>query len=62
MKLIELLEVADENKNCRVIDSDALKELDCYDGKNSIDEKWNDCQVVTVSTDEYGLVAYLITE
>jgi hypothetical protein len=51
MKLIDILCVADEYKTLKVIDNDSLKELDCYEGKNAIDEKWNDCEVILLSTD-----------
>lgn len=45
MKLIDLLLKADENKNYYVFDENG-RELARYDGKNSIEEVYNNCEVV----------------
>lgn len=54
MKLIELLNVMSD-RNCVDIycrnRHDRLVKVGCYDGKNSIDEKYNDCDVVSLAVD-----------
>lgn len=47
MKLIDLLNVYDENDNLTVVNSDD-DFLSCYDGKNSIDEKYNECEIIKI--------------
>ena len=46
MKLYEYFEFMDENKNCEVIDSDTNQVVSKYDGKDSIDEEYNERNVV----------------
>lgn len=40
MSVSEFLEIADENSNCYILDTDS-KVLSVYDGRNSIDSKFN---------------------
>lgn len=54
MKLIELLEVISDRNEVGVYYRDkwdCLVKVGCYDGKNSIDEKFNGCTVLNVITD-----------
>ena len=48
MKLIDLLCVVDENSNIVVVDT-LDNELSIYDGKNSIDEMYNNYDIVSIS-------------
>lgn len=48
MKLIDLLCVVDENSNIVVVDT-LDNELSRYDGKNSIDEMYNNYDIVSIS-------------
>lgn len=47
MKLIDLISVADENLEMCIWDEHD-NDLTSYDGKNSIDEKYNEWQVVKI--------------
>lgn len=47
MKLLDIIEVCDENKKTYVQDTDE-NYITSYDGKNSIDPIYNDCEVVKV--------------
>lgn len=47
MKLIELLSLISENAHVVVTDRDC-KQLSYYDGRNSIDEKYNDVNVIKI--------------
>lgn len=47
MKVIDILSIYDENSNLTVVNSDD-DWLATYDGKNSIDEKYNDCEVIKI--------------
>ena len=44
MKVIEFLELADENSNCYIVNTDG-EMLSVYDGRNSIDTKFNDMYI-----------------
>lgn len=48
MKLIDLLEVVSENQMVVVWNEDSVL-LDRYDGRDSIDEKYNECPVTWVA-------------
>ncbi len=50
MKLEELLGKLSEHLNIRVIDSEG-NTLTTYDGHNSIDESFNDCEVLRIDAD-----------
>ena len=63
MKLIDLLNVLDEN--CTVYvwaysaedpDSDSVTLVSMYDGKDSIDSKFNDCEVDWISPTADGSI------
>ena len=58
MKLIELLSASDENSNFYVVNSDGYL-LTWYDGKNSIDEIYNECEVIKINTFNNGVRAYI---
>jgi len=47
MKLIDLLAICNENVHMTVCDTDDNL-LAVYDGKNSIDEKYNNCNVLGI--------------
>lgn len=51
MKVIELLSVLHDSANVRIADNEHDKVLSYYDGKNSIDEQYNDCEIETVYND-----------
>ena len=51
MKVIELLSVLHDSVNVRIVDNEHDKALSYYDGKNSIDEQYNDCEIETVYND-----------
>ena len=48
MKLIDLLSVTNENTNVVLFDLNN-KVLDIYDGKNSIDDIYNDYEVIEIN-------------
>ena len=48
MKLIDLLSVTNENTNVILFDSNN-KVLDIYDGKNSIDNIYNDYDIIEIN-------------
>ncbi|MBO4847058.1 MAG: hypothetical protein J5525_12310 [Lachnospiraceae bacterium] len=50
MKLIDLLEVIDENACFEVIDYDEERILSSYNGRDSIDKCYNNCEVVRVGS------------
>lgn len=52
MKLIELMDVLDENIDLWVNESGEF--ADHYDGKNCIDEEYNDHNVVYVTRNGFG--------
>lgn len=53
MKLIELMEVFDENKNLYVyMEGDLIAQ---YDGKNSIPEELNNHEIISISTEDNGV-------
>lgn len=47
MKLIDLLEKIDESSNVMIWEDNEV--VSSYDGKNSIDEKYNDREVKSIS-------------
>ena len=51
MKLIELLEIVNENNYVNIWDCTGLQLLDEYDGKNNIDNYYNDFGVVGFESD-----------
>lgn len=60
MKLIELLNICNDCLNIDVISNETAEVLSTYDGKNSIDEKYNDYVVVSVSVSINGnLMIYI---
>ena len=54
MMLMDLLEVIDENKNVDIKLYDEV--VTYYDGKNSIDDFYNDFRVLEVTTDSDKIV------
>ena len=44
MKVIEFLELADENSNCYIVNTDG-EMLSVYDGRNGIDTKFNNMYI-----------------
>ena len=48
MKLIDLLEVIDENATIYVTTKTGDKIVATYDGKNSIDPCYNNCEVIKI--------------
>lgn len=58
-KLIELLETINENTNVLVRDTKG-NDLAIYDGKNSINEIYNDCEVFTTDKEDEFFVIYII--
>lgn len=47
MKLIDFLEIYDENENLTVTDAND-DFLDSYNGKDAINPKYNDCEIIKV--------------
>jgi len=54
MMLMEVLEVMDENKNVNVVLMGDV--VTYYDGKNSIDEFYNDFKVIGISAEDNTIV------
>ena len=54
-KLIELLEITNENTNVLVKDTNC-NDLTMYDGKNNINEIFNDCEVIDIQMSDNWLV------
>lgn len=48
IKLIDILNITCENENIQVRDFDE-NILSVYDGKSSIDTKYNDCEIIQIS-------------
>ena len=48
MLLIDLLEVIDEGNNIKIVEYLTYEEIAEYDGRNSIDEKYNLLPVVSI--------------
>ena len=55
MQLIDVLSVADENKNLFVLGTDGAT-LAIYDGKNAIDEQFNGASVESITTENNSIV------
>ena len=51
MKVIELLSVLHDSVNVRIVDNEHEDILSYYDGKNSIDEQYNNCEIEMVYND-----------
>ena len=62
MKLIDLISVCNDCINVDVVSNETAEILSTYDGKNSIDEKYNDCIVVSVSVSINGNLMIYINE
>lgn len=60
MKLIELLEVIDENRDVEVKSVETDEVLTFYDGLNSIDECFNECEVVQVSSSNSTIQIWVV--
>lgn len=58
MRLIDFMEGFDENDELKVHSWDG-KEICRYDGKNAIDERYNDCKVLCVVMDTTGADVYI---
>lgn len=58
-KLIELLEITDENTSVLVKDTNG-NDLAIYDGRNSINEIYNDCEVFATNEENEFFVIYII--
>ena len=48
MKVIELLSVLHDSVNVQIVSNEHDKPLCHYDGKNSIDEQYNECEIEMV--------------
>lgn len=59
MKLIDLLQVIDENRQVEIFGVDVWE---VYNGKDSIDEKYNDCLVDKITTKDNKILIDIITE
>ena len=49
MKVIDIISVCNDNTKVDIINNDTAEVLTQYDGKNSIDKKYNDCVVKSVN-------------
>lgn len=58
MKLIELLEITSESTNVFVRDTNG-NDLAMYDGKNSIDEIFNNCKIIDMQISDNWLVVII---
>lgn len=57
MKLIELLDVIYDGCTVRVFSATSDLELaELYDGRNSIDERFNDCEISMLGCSPYGVL------
>ena len=54
MKLEDILSIIDENTTIKVIDYYDGSLLSVYDGRDSIDEELNDCDVACISAQTDG--------
>lgn len=54
MKLIDLLSVLDKFKN--VVVNYCGDAVTFYDGRNSIDKRYNDCEVMNVSAEDDAII------
>ena len=61
MKLIDLLSITDESTNVNVYDLEGNK-VAFYDGKNSIDEEYNEIEVYRISAKSNSLEVTLQIE
>jgi hypothetical protein len=59
MKLIDLLLLISEYSRIKVFSYYEDEELCYYDGKNSIDEKYNDCEVAFIRHNEEFIEIYI---
>lgn len=59
MKLIELMEVVNENKTLKIFDYQSYYLLSMYDGKNAIDEKYNSWQIIKIEPFNDELIVYI---
>ena len=59
MKLIDILEIYSENDKLTVVDT-LERVVSAYDGKNSIDEDLNDCEVIKIEPLNYDEVVVMI--
>ena len=51
MKIIELLSVLHDSANVRIVSNEHDSVLSYYDGKNSIDEQYNEREIETIYND-----------
>lgn len=49
MKVIDIISICNDNTKVDIINNDTAEVLTQYDGKNSIDKKYNDCVVKSVN-------------
>ena len=59
MKLIDILEIYSENDRLTVVDT-LERVVSTYDGKDSIDEDLNDCEVIKIEPLNYDEVVAMI--
>lgn len=59
MRLIELMEICDENKELVVYEYQNGELLAKYDGRNSIPKSFNDCEVAEFRGDENGVSIWI---
>lgn len=62
MKLIDLLEVVNESCHLEVINDSTGEILGLYDGRDSIDVHYNECDVVMIAANSYGIYAHIKCE
>lgn len=59
MKVIELLSVLHDSVNVRVVDNETDEIVSYYDGKNSIDECYNEREIEVVYNDGNYITIYI---
>ena len=52
MKVEMILNIANENKDCYIIQNNNI--VSFYDGRNSIDTIYNDCEITKIKIDKNG--------
>lgn len=59
MKVIDILTSADENKNVQIISTKTGHIVAEYNGKDSIPEELNDCEVLQLASVDHTIVVYI---
>jgi hypothetical protein len=60
MKLEDILSITSESTNIYIHQEDKI--VSFYDGKNSIDNIYNECEIVTMWTESNGLHIEIVTD